>query len=232
MWQQWKGLMLGFSKQEEEFGHCVRPWQRVAYGLQASISIRIAIFPRSFVCNPLYVIFSWPNNISSALEIELKACLCPVFQCSRIALWLQGARRRKIDCDWLYPLFSRIKTFWRALRGWRNPGCAALYVSTPTEWIGVWPGRVINRGRCWYEFMPPTVTCSLEFELCVNSSQQFSFKRQKCQNILLSEKHTWVTRADYFWVPTSLQMSFPSSPQLALSNSYVLRYEGLFKFVF
>lgn len=70
--------------------HDVRPQVRMAYELQISVSIQIAIFPCSFACNPMYAIFSWPNNITSALESELKSWLCPTFQCSSIALWLQG----------------------------------------------------------------------------------------------------------------------------------------------
>lgn len=117
----------------------------MAYGFQACVSIQIAIFPHSFVCNLLCMLFSAGQmTVVQHWKASWRDACVPSSSTQALLFVCKEEEGRKMGCVWLHPLFARIRTFWRDPQGWKNPVCAVLYVSTPTEWIGIWPSRVIE----------------------------------------------------------------------------------------
>lgn len=130
MWEQWKRSMLGFSKQEEEFG---QTWQTsVEDGIRIA---RICINPNCnfpFVCNPLCMLFLVGEITVQHWKVSWRhGCVPP---CSAQALFFgcKEQEGRKIGCGWLYPLFARIRILWRALQGWKT--LAVLFFMSQHPW--------------------------------------------------------------------------------------------------
>ena len=158
-----------------------------------------------FSLAPLYITLSdrprWSNNNNSTLKRELKAWLCPDsgVKCSVAVRSKREGIQSVNDCSHCLPGPSGEpigcgKTHMLS-------DCVARSISTPTEWNGGWPDRVIDRGRCWYELMPAySDLLTRVWIACEQLSAGSSHLNHKNVKIFYSVENKWVISADCFWL--------------------------------